>query len=144
VLAQFGTSGNRNAEILALSCLGELQFRCVHYREARESLEQALAICDQTGALQERAEVLNLLGEVFLASGEPAQGCTRYCDALALASQIGDVLQQGHAHRGLGATEAALGNHARACWHWEQALARYAGLGTPEADQVRNQLTAST
>jgi uncharacterized protein HemY len=144
VLTRFGNSGNQNAQILALFCLGELQLRFGRYREAHESLEQAIAICDKTGALQERAETLSLIGEVFLATGEPAQARARLTDALALASQIGDLLQQAHAHRGLANAETALSNEAIGRWHREQALGRYTALGIPEAGQLRSQLTAST
>jgi DNA-binding NarL/FixJ family response regulator len=88
-----------------------------------------MLICDQTGELPLRTEALNLLGEVFLAVGDPAQARARHHDALALASQIDDSYQQAHAHRGLGNAEAALGNDAMARRHREQALTRYAELG---------------
>jgi tetratricopeptide (TPR) repeat protein len=128
-LALFRAHGHRNGEACALIYLGELQLRTDRCARARQDVERAMLICDQTGELPLLAEALNLLGEVFLAEGDAAQARARHHDALALASQIGDSYQQAHAHRGLGHAESALGHHAMARRHREQAGTRYAELG---------------
>jgi tetratricopeptide (TPR) repeat protein len=120
--------------------LGELNLRTGSYQQARDDLWQALAICRETGDLPGQAEVLDLLGAVFLATGQLADARAQHAGALVLAIQLGDPYQQARAHRGLGYVEEASGDDVQASRHWHEALVRFAELETPEADQIRARL----
>jgi transcriptional regulator with XRE-family HTH domain len=67
---------------------------------------------------------------------------TQHTAALGLARQTGDKYQQARAYDGLGRACHAAGNPGQARRHWQQALILYADPGSPEADQVRAQLSA--
>jgi tetratricopeptide (TPR) repeat protein len=108
--------------------------------QAAGQFRQALALFREIGDRADEAEILNGLGEIFLATGHPAQARAHHAYALSLARQVGDQVQQARACDGLGRACHAGGDPARARRHWQEALALYTSLGTPEADQIRAQL----
>ena len=142
-LAACRDSGNRDCEAYALSNLGVLKSRLGNHQQASEHLDQALAICRETGDRSSEAETLNSLGEILLAARRPADARTHYAMALELASQIDEKYEQARAHEGLARSHHASADLGQARQHWRQALTLYTGLGTPQADQVRTQLTAA-
>jgi DNA-binding SARP family transcriptional activator/tetratricopeptide (TPR) repeat protein len=142
-LAACRDSGNRDCEAYALSNLGVVKSRLGSHQQASEHVDQALAICRETGDRSSEAEALNSLGEILLAAGRPGDAGTHYAKALDLASQIDDKYEQARAHEGLARSHQASANLGQARQHWQQALTLYTGLGTPQADQVRTQLTAA-
>jgi DNA-binding SARP family transcriptional activator/Tfp pilus assembly protein PilF len=134
-------TGNRASEAYALSNLGLTDLRLGRLQRAHDHLGQALALCRQTGDQSSEAEVLNGLGEVCLAAGRSGQATEEHAAALGLASQLGDKYEQARAHNGLAHSHHADDDPRQAHHHWKEALALYTELGTPEADQVRVQLT---
>jgi tetratricopeptide (TPR) repeat protein len=134
--------GDATSQARALGNLGTAELRQGRCQQASDHLRQALALFRQTGDQPGEAEALNGLGEVLLAAGEPGQARQQLSAALALASQIGDKYEKARAHNGIACACRAVGEPDQARNHWQQALTLYAGLGAPEADQVRARLTA--
>jgi tetratricopeptide (TPR) repeat protein/DNA-binding SARP family transcriptional activator len=142
-LAMSREAGYRNAEAEALARTGDLSLRQGHPEEATRHLREALALYRQLGSRSDEADALNSFGEVLLATGQPDHARAEYAAALGLAAQAGDKYQQARAHHGLGQARRAGGDPGGARRHWQQALALFTELGTPEADQVRAQLSAT-
>jgi hypothetical protein len=82
------------------------------------------------------------LADVLAGAGQGDLALPRYAEAMALARRIGARHTVARAHDSLAAAYHAAGDHGRARQHWQQALARYAGLGMPEAGQIRARLSA--
>ena len=119
-------------------CLGQGRLQ-----EAADHLQAALALYRETGHRSGEADAFNSLGEILLATGQPGHARAQHTTALGLAGHIGDKYQQARAHDGLARACHASGDPGQARYHWQQALALYTELGTPEAGQVRAQLTAA-
>ncbi len=105
-------------------------------------LQQALMGYRELGSQDGEADVLNGLGEVFLATGCLTDAHANHDAALRLAAQISQKHEQARAHHGLARTHQASGEPGKARHHWQEALALYTDLGAPEADHARAQLTA--
>jgi tetratricopeptide (TPR) repeat protein len=136
-LALYREAGDLAGQAEALTSLGAVgldQGRC---QQAASQQRQALALFREIGDRSGEAEALNGLGSVFLATGRPGHARTQYTAALDRASQIGDQYQQAHARDGLAHSYHAAGDSAQARRYWEEAITLYAGLGAPEADQIR-------
>jgi tetratricopeptide (TPR) repeat protein len=134
--------GSPACEAFALSSLAAVDRRQSRYERAGDRDREALALCRRSGDQTGEAHALNGLGDLSLATARPGQARTRYASALRLARQIGDKAEEASAHDGLGHVWQALADPGKARRRWEQALAIYAGIGLPEADQVRAQLSA--
>ena len=141
-LALSRQTGNRNAEAFALIRLGDVDLRLARYQQATSHLRQALALCCEAGDRAGETAALNGLGQVLLATGQARQACTQHSAALSLAREIGDKYEQAQAHCGLARAYLATSERSRARRHWQQALTLFAGLGAPEADQLRAQPVA--
>jgi tetratricopeptide (TPR) repeat protein len=140
-LALFRQTGDRTGEANTLGNLGCVYQRQASCQQAADHLQQALTLFRQTGDRSGEAEALNGLGEVFLAIGQPGHARTQHNIAVGLADQIGDQEQQARAHNGLAHAYHADNDAGQARHHWQQALTIYTGIGAPEADEVRIQLT---
>ena len=142
-LAVFRETGNRSGEAGALADLGAVDLQQGCYQQAIDRHQEALALFREIGERSGEAEALNGLGEVFLATGRPGDARAQHTAALGLASQIGEKYQQARAHNGLACAHHATGDPCQAHHHWQEALTLYTDLGTPEAAQVRAQLTTT-
>jgi DNA-binding SARP family transcriptional activator/tetratricopeptide (TPR) repeat protein/DNA-binding XRE family transcriptional regulator len=140
-LALAREAGYRVVEAHVLADLGRAYLRQGRYPEATAHVHPALALARETGARPAETSALAVLGDLLLATDQPGSAHTRYVAALRLARQAGDQDQQAAAHNGLACAHHAVGNSGGARHHWQRALAIYAGLGAPEAEQVRAQLT---
>ena len=140
-LALFREIADPTGEAYALIGLGALDYQQARYRQAGEHYQQALALCRTTGNQSGEAEALNALGELSLATGEPGLGRPQHAAALEVSGQIGDCYEQATALDGLARCYDAAGRPDLARRHWQQALTLYVSLGTPEASQVRAQLS---
>lgn len=90
------------------------------------------------------AEVLDRLGELFLATGRIADAYASYATALDASRQAQYKSEQPVAHDGLAQVYYASADPPKARRHWQQALALYTEIGAPEADEaVGFKLTAS-
>jgi len=128
----------------ALTTLGLLHTGEGRYQQAAEYHQQALTLFRQVGDRSGEANTLNGLGELFLAVGRPDDCRAHHTMALGEARDIGDRYEQARAYDGLARASQAEGAADEAERHWKLALAIYTQLGTPEADQVREQMAAGT
>ncbi len=142
-LASFRQLGDRTGEAEALSNIADLDVRQGRCQQAAGRLQQALARYREIGDRPGQAEALNSLGSVFLVTDRPADARIQHSLALSLARKIGDRYEQARAHDGLARCLHAAGAHEQGRQHWQQALTLYAGLGVPEADEVRALLAAA-
>ena len=134
-------TGNRHGEAGALDSLGALHTRLGQVDPAVTHYEQALAIFRDAGNQDHESWVLNGLGEAVRVAGRHTDALAYHAAAAELTAAIGNRHQLARAHRGQAAAHRALGDPVRARAHYEQALTLYAGLGVPDADEVRAELT---
>jgi tetratricopeptide (TPR) repeat protein len=142
-LAIFREFGDRRGEAFASNNLGHVRGGQARFQQAAGFHRQALAILSELGDRSGEAEARNSLGEALSGAGLPEQARTEHHGALAVARHIGDKYEQARAHNGLANASYATGDRHQAWYDWQQALALYTDLGTPEAGQVRAQLTAT-
>jgi DNA-binding SARP family transcriptional activator/Tfp pilus assembly protein PilF len=141
-LTLFRQVGDRANEARMLASIGSACLQQGRYQQATDHLTQALEFDRKSesklGEIQDRI----CLGEVLLAVAQPGQAQAHYTAAAGLAALIGDKYEQARALNGLGRAFHATGDSGDARQQWHQALALFAELGTPEADEVRSQLSA--
>ena len=87
-------------------------------------------------------EALNSVGETHHATGALREALIQHTAALTLATQISDRYELARAHHGIGHTHHAAGDLDQARHHWHEAFTLYTDLGVPDADDVRDHLTA--
>jgi tetratricopeptide (TPR) repeat protein len=136
--------GDLSAEADILCELGLAELRQGQHQRATHTLQQALDLATSAGSRTLQAQVLSNLGEAHLRAARTADARARYAAALDLASGIGAKRERAQAHHGLGQTYHESGDARNARRHWREALTLYTELGTPEADQILTQLTASS
>ena len=137
-------TGYREVEADALTRTGDLCLRLGRPGEATTDLQEALALYREIDSRSGEADALNSVGEVLLVTGRPGDARAQHDAALSLATQIGDKYQHARAHYDLGQACRADGDPGRARHHWQQALDLFTELGTPEAEQVRAEMAASS
>ncbi len=133
----------RHGEAEALARLGDVRLRQGRYREAAHRVREAITMFREIGNQAGEAGARSSLGEILLAFGQSGRARDEHVTALALADLIGEKFQQARAYAGLGDACHAAGDPAAARAHWQEALARYADLGIPDADRVRDRLAAA-
>jgi tetratricopeptide (TPR) repeat protein/transcriptional regulator with XRE-family HTH domain len=129
--------GDRDLETTVLSLLSESCRQQGQYGQAARHSQQALALCQETGGLDAAADALNGTAGTLLATGQPGRARACHATALTLALRAGDPYQQARAHHGLARACQAADHEGQAREHWQHALNIYAGLGVPEAGQLR-------
>jgi tetratricopeptide (TPR) repeat protein/transcriptional regulator with XRE-family HTH domain len=129
------------AEVLSL--LGDAQLGLGRHQQATRSYEQALAISRKIADPILEADALNGLGSILCQAGDAATARAHHATALQLASQASSPRGQARAHACLARAWQASGDTHQARHHWQQALTRYTAIGTPEADQIRAEMTAT-
>jgi tetratricopeptide (TPR) repeat protein/transcriptional regulator with XRE-family HTH domain len=139
-LALARRSGARPDLAVALASLGDVELRRGRCQQATDHYRESLVLRREIGDRPNEARLLNHLGAVLLATGRPRAARAQYAAALDLATQIGHVHEKARAHDGLGQAAHALGDPGQARQHWREALTLHAGIGTPEADQIRARL----
>jgi tetratricopeptide (TPR) repeat protein len=140
-LALFRQLGDREGEAATLHGLGLLHTHLSQPAIAIEYHERSLAICREVGDRDGESWALNGLGEAAHAAGHPTDALTHHTAAHTVAVGIGNRDQQARAHTGLGHAHHTIADPAKARQHYQHALTLYTDLGTPEADQVRANLT---
>jgi tetratricopeptide (TPR) repeat protein len=136
------TAHDRVGEGETLSYLGETYLRSGRLDQARERLGEALEISRATGDRGSEAHTLNVLGETLRALGDGDDAAERHEAARVITIEIGDDAECARALRGIGHVRYDELRWHAAREHWTEALTIYADLGLPEADQVRELLTA--
>ncbi|GAA2639376.1 tetratricopeptide repeat protein [Dactylosporangium fulvum] len=134
--------GNRTGEAIALINISRAHHQRGDDGRAYGEACDALAILRETGDRAATASALNAVGEAVLRLGRPAEAEACHREALEVAIEIGSLFSQARAHTGLGDVHQATADPAAAAHHWRQALAAYTDLDVPEAQQVRDRLSA--
>jgi CHAT domain-containing protein/tetratricopeptide (TPR) repeat protein len=116
------TPQNRKDEAERLYDLGTQQLNQGQYREALQSLEQALGIYRAIGERQGEGLALNNIGRVYSNLGQYPQALKYYEQALAIKKQVGDKVGEGITLSNIGIIYSNRGQYARALKYHEQAL----------------------
>jgi len=130
--------GNGSGEAHSLNQIGVVHRLRGEFTEAIDQHQQALEQTRDVGDHSEM-EVLNELGETYLAAGRPDQAREHHTHALQLALATDQRHQQANAHNGIAHAIRDV-DPETAQEHWRAALAIYTELGVPEADHVRAHL----
>lgn len=138
-LTIFRALGNRYGEAWALTHLGTIRASSREHEQAARYHRHALDLFRQAGDRNGEAAALSGLGEAVLAGGTPKDAVTHHTAALALAADAGNHEEQARAHAGLSQAYNAMGQFSAARKHFQDARRIYAGLGFPEAKQLRAQ-----
>ncbi|HKT00475.1 MAG TPA: tetratricopeptide repeat protein, partial [Rugosimonospora sp.] len=143
-LALYRQHGYRGGEANTLDCLGTAYRHQHDLTRAAEYHRLALALHRRSGTRLGEAAALNGLGETLRAAGDVAGARRHHTDALALATEVTDPYEQARAHDGLATIHHLSGDPTGARTHWEHALRIHTGLGTVDADSIRDRLRALT
>jgi tetratricopeptide (TPR) repeat protein len=139
-LAVFHEMGDTTDETETLIRLGEVDLGLGRYAQAAGNFEQALATSREIGDPGLEADALNGLGEVLFQTGEAGKARAHHATALRLVSEASLPREQARSHSCLARIYQEGGDSLQAQHHWQEALTRYAGIGAPEANEIRARL----
>jgi tetratricopeptide (TPR) repeat protein/transcriptional regulator with XRE-family HTH domain len=134
------SSGDLEAEAVALTNLGATSQRQGRRAEAAAQLERAATLAGQAHSPAVEARALSTLGNIDLRQGRYPQARHRHEQALALHRQAGSESGEGAALVNLGIVEMLEGRYRQAVDRYEQALAlaRRTGNEYNEAQALAN------
>ncbi|WP_169514577.1 AfsR/SARP family transcriptional regulator [Actinokineospora enzanensis] len=134
--------GNVTIEGYASRALGEIHAR-------RGESEKGLAYCMRALELARRSRnrnvqtrVLRTVGDLHRDNGRLDLALENYAEGRRLAEETGHRYEIAYAHDGVARTLILRDDPTAAADHWHQALRLFDELDVPEADQVRQALTA--
>jgi DNA-binding SARP family transcriptional activator len=142
-LALFQEIGDKVGQPEILIRLGELYLALGRHEQAAGNFESARAMSREIGDPVLEASALNALGDLLFQTGRADRARAQYVAALRLTSEVSNPREQARAHSGLACIYQADGDSFQARHHWQEALRGYTELGEPEADQIRQRLTAA-
>jgi tetratricopeptide (TPR) repeat protein len=132
--------GDRVCESEALNNLGHASTRLGRPEPALGYHRQALAIAREIGYAEGEIAALLEMGRHHLDADQREQAHDRFREARSTADELGHRLFQAHARAGIARACLALGDVESARVHFQGALSGYTELGTPEADEVTDEL----
>lgn len=138
-LAAARENGVTRLEGIALSAVGVAYGDLGDRVRAFEHHEAALAIADRPRTRVLRPEVLVGLGRTHRAFGENDAAVRAFSEVVAVAGDA-DAPLRAVALQELGELSAERGDVPGAREHWRRAVEVFAGLGRPEADELRAKL----
>jgi tetratricopeptide (TPR) repeat protein len=133
-------TGDRYGEGLMLDNIGEAYQHMDQPDNAFASHRQALAIARETADRHIEGSSLNNLGRTHRLLQQPTEANKFYQQALSARCRAGDRHGKAETFRELGDLLLDGGNATDARRSWQQALAIFDVLGSPEAEEVRQQL----
>lgn len=92
------------------------------YQKARESLDIALMLFEETNTIQGVANTLNNIGNNYFSQGDYNFALEYYQKALHLYEESGDGEGQSNAYNNLGVIFRNQGDHSRAFYYYKKAL----------------------
>jgi CHAT domain-containing protein/tetratricopeptide (TPR) repeat protein len=128
-IAQEVTSEERKAEGDRLLAQGAQQYRTSQFREALQSLEQALEVYQEIGDRAGEGATLIGIGAVYRSTGEYAQALDSYQQALVISRAIGDRAGEGATLNNMGVVYNSTGEYAQALDSYQQALVILRAIG---------------
>jgi DNA-binding SARP family transcriptional activator/Flp pilus assembly protein TadD len=138
----FREIGHREGHAEALGGLGLVHLVRGYLNDALDCQREALSIAQDTGFRRVESSILNGLGETMRAMGRLDDARVQHERALAVARDLGDRIEQARAHDGLAYVHQAAARPDLADDEWRAALEIYGALGLPDANQVRQRLSA--
>jgi tetratricopeptide (TPR) repeat protein len=123
-----------------LICLGLVALGQGAIDLASTYLEEALEQASNAAYKAAESKALVGLGDVLLASDQPEAARSRHAAALALSEHL-DKNNQARIHVGLARAYQASAQLDEARMHWRHALDLYTEGASPEAEQVRAELS---
>ena len=135
---RFGAETEELAYLLA-NLADVLQWK-TDYKQAVDTLLEALRIFQQSGDVLGEADCIYVLGEVALRQWQTEEARTRYEEALLLFRQTGNVLGEANCIKSLGSIALECSQHEEARARFEEALVLYRqiGLVLGQANCIRN------
>lgn len=118
-------------EVIALTCLVDVDKALGNYPRAQQYAEQALATAHQINFRWGQAICIEHLAELAWRQGDYQQGQTRYKEALALFRPMNRLLEESNVAQMLGRLYLWLGDVAQAQQWIEQAFQLLQTLGSP-------------
>lgn len=116
--------------------LGNIYRSLGRREQALQYLEQASALCKESGEEKEAIWTLNHLGRLYASMGEKERARLFYEDALTRARAIDEPLLEGVALNNLGRLYSAWGQKEQEQKSYTEALAIYRELGDPRGEAV--------
>ncbi|MGB5959738.1 MAG: tetratricopeptide repeat protein, partial [Coleofasciculaceae cyanobacterium] len=129
--AQAQTNQDRNNEALRLMKAAVGQFNAGKFREALQTLEQALVIVKEIGdspngdsfaSRQIEGIIINNIGEIYRNIGQYPQALKYQQQALVIRREVGDKRGEGSSLNNIGLVYDNLGQYPQALQYFEQAL----------------------
>lgn len=124
----------------ALNYMGAVQRDAGKFRAAERNLTRALGLYSAHDDPASAVIALNNLGALQLATARITDARTSYAEALTLLDDIDSPAEKARALEGTGRCHLSTGETATATSFLRQARDIYAGLGTPRADQMVDQI----
>jgi predicted ATPase/Tfp pilus assembly protein PilF len=130
-LAVHRQRGDRDAEAVPLSLLGNVAQSQGDYPAARELLGQALPLHRAAGNRAREAAALSSMGNAAAKQGDLAEAQTLFEEALTISREVGNPAMEGSILNSLGMLAAYQKDLAHARTRFEQSLARNREVGDP-------------
>jgi tetratricopeptide (TPR) repeat protein len=132
--------GDRAGEAFQLHRLGSAHHVTGRPQEALAWFRQSLEIRVELGEQRRQAATLHSIGDVLIELGRTGEAMEHLDRTLILCRDNGMPYGEGMTLASLGDGLRALGKMGEAQARWRQALDVLAGLGAPEAEEVRERL----
>ncbi len=131
--ALYAAEADATALVRAENNLGYVLLRQGELDAAVPRLQRALELCDRPGVQRRaRAYVLNSIGELHLARGEPARAHADLVESLECAASLGEGNAEATARHLLGRAHLQLGDEEAAHGSFRAAIDLMAELDAPE------------
>jgi tetratricopeptide (TPR) repeat protein len=129
--------------VALMTCrIGEAHRDAGRYQEAISDLGEARRLLARLPDPFNEARALTGLGQALISAGQPGEATGPLTEALAAMTRLGSRYEQARIHTALAEAAVLLGDSGGARSHLEEALEIYAGIGAPEAAEIRQRQAA--
>jgi CHAT domain-containing protein/Tfp pilus assembly protein PilF len=129
VSAEAQTTQDKRNEAFQLMQVAVGQFNAGKFREALQTLEQALSVVKVIGDRQGEGIIINNIGEIYRNIGQYPQALKYQEQALLIRREVGDQRGEGSTLNNIGLVYDNLGQYPQALKYFEQALILQKELG---------------
>jgi CHAT domain-containing protein/predicted negative regulator of RcsB-dependent stress response len=112
-----------------LNKVGLEQFNTGQFREALETLKQALGVVRKIGYREGEGTILSNIGGVYLNLGQYPDALKYYEQSLIITKEVGDKAGEGTTLNNIGEVYLNLGQYPQAMKYYEQALVIHKDVG---------------
>ncbi|MFI5925646.1 AfsR/SARP family transcriptional regulator [Micromonospora sp. NPDC051543] len=142
-LALYREAGHRYGQAMALNAVGWYRAQLGEHDAAVEACQQALELLGEFDDRQGQAPTWDTLGYAQHRAGRPAEAVIAYRHALALYREFRDRYYEADTLTHLAEALVDAGDPAEAARSWRTALSILDELGHPDAERIRQRLTAA-